>query len=132
MTAPALDTRQHVAALKAAVSATLGADRVYRFGDIEGKTTMPPIYALLAVERRFAPSDRQGMAGRSGWRVSVRYVGRSASEAEWAEFKVGQALDGVRLTIDGHTSTPVAHESTTTVEPDSGRFSGLSSYTYAI
>lgn len=118
--------------LLAAVDTALGEWNAYRYGDLDGKT-LPHIFALVSVERRFVTPERNGgMSGRSGWRVSVRYVGRSPKEAEWAGFLVNQALDGTRLTIDGYESTPVTHESTAAVRSDEGRFSGESFFTYTL
>ena len=136
MSTPGPDERQHFAALATALTSKLGADRVYAYGKVPGSDgnagTLPPIYVLLAVERRFAPESRQGRAGRSGWRVTTRYVGRSVAEAGWAALQVQKALDEVRVTIDGHASTPVTFESQESIDPDNGRFSGLTSWTYAL
>lgn len=131
MTAPALDVRDHMTTLLATVDTALGEWSAFRYGELDGKT-LPHIFALVSLERRFVAPDRNGRSGRSGWRVSVRFVGRSPKEAEWAGYLVGQALDGVRLTIDGHISTPVTHESTDAVRSDEGRFSGESFFTYTL
>lgn len=136
MNAPALDERQHIAAITSALTAQLGANRVYEYGQVPGQSgnsgTLPPIFALPQVERRFAEPDRSGRSGRSGWRVSVRFVGRSANEARWAGLQVAEALDGMNLTIDGYVSTPVTFESQAAVSPDEGRYSGSASYTYVL
>lgn len=131
MTAPALDTRDHASAIKTALGTALGQWDAYDYGDL-GEDNLPSIFALISVERRTAPLDRPGRSGRSGWRLGVRYVGRSIAEARWAEARVNAALDGLVLSVDGATSTPVAHESTTAVAPDEGRFSGVSSFTYVL
>lgn len=131
-----LDERQHIAALSTLMTATLGPDRVYDFGMVPGADgnpgDLPPIFALLALERRYVQPNRAGRSGVTGWRLSVRYVGRSVAEARWAQMQVAAALNEVTLTIAGVTSTPVTHESTTAIALDDGRFSGLSSWTYAL
>lgn len=136
VTAPALDERKHVTVIAEALTATLGANRVYEYGTVPGESgvtgTLPPIFALPSLERRYAAPDRSGRSGRSGWRLSVRYVGRTASEARWAGMQIAAALDGANLTIDGYTSTPVTFESQAAVAPDEGRYSGTSSWTYVL
>lgn len=130
-TAPAIDTRPHVEAVKAAVTANLGQWNAYEYGQVPA--ALPHIFALVSVERRYVPPMRAGnRAGRSGWRVSVRTVGRTADECRWALWKATQALDETALTVDGHASSRLQHESTTDAEPDDGRFSALSQWTYAI
>lgn len=135
-TTPALDERQHIAAVTAALTATLGANRVFEYGKVPGQSgnagNLPPIFALPALERRYVPPERRGRTGRSGWRLSVRYAGSTPAEARWAALKVAQALDGVRLSIDGESSTPVTFESSSAIAPDDGRHSGESFWTYAL
>lgn len=129
--APAIDLREHVEAHKAAVTAELGQWAAYEYGQVP--PAMPHIFALVSVERRFVPSTRiTTQAGRSAWRVSVRTVGRTADECRWALHRATRALDEVVLTIGGHQSTRLQHESTTDAEPDDGRFSALSQFTYVL
>lgn len=136
-TAPVLDEREHRTALDTLIESTVGAGRVYSYGTVPGADgnagSLPPIFVLLALERRFVPISRGvGLASRSGWRLSTRYVGRTVDEAAWAAFKVGEALDGALLAVDGHTSTPVQLESTQAIALDDGRFAGLALWTYSL
>lgn len=131
MTAPALDVRAHMTTLLGIVDASLGEWSAYRYGELDDKKA-PHIFALVSVERRYVTPDRGGRSGYSSWRALVRYVGRTALEAEWAGAKVGAGMDGVRFTVDGRISTPAIHESTSAVRPDEGRFSGESVYTYTL
>lgn len=134
--APAVDVREHRAVLTQLIEARLGAGLVFAYGEVpglddnEGET--PPIHVLLTVERRYADPRYAGRAGVSGWRATTRCVGTVTDEADWAMFQVTTALDEIRLSIDGHTSTPVTHESTTAPEPDDGMVSGLLVWTYAL
>lgn len=134
--APVIDERTHRDVIEALLTATVGANRVYDYGTVPGSDgnagTMPPIFVLLTIERRYVEPRRGGRSGRSGWRVTCRYVGRTVDEARWAELKVTQALDEQRLSVGGFTSTPVTHESTTAIAPDDGRFSGLGVWIYAL
>lgn len=128
--APVLDERVHRSVLTAAIATHEDDLPVYDYGKVP--STLPPIYALLSVERTYVQPRKVGVATRSGWRVSLRYVGRSVAEASWAGLKAAQALDQQRLVFDGFTSSPLTHESTTQIEPDDGRFSGLTNYTYTL
>lgn len=137
MTAPGLDERDHAAALKAVIEAQLGQWKVYEYGEVPGlgknAGQQPPIYVLLQVERRsLAPAHSSRTASRTGWRASIRAVGRTASECRWATHRVSLALDSQRVTVDGHLSTPVQHETTDSPEPDGDRYESLIRWTYAL
>ena len=135
-TAPALDERTHRETIKALLTATLGPNRVYDYGTVPGADgnagTIPPIFTLVSVERRYVEPSKAGQASRSGWRVNVRFVGRTVAEADWAAWKVTQALDGVRVSLDGVTSNPITHELSEDIAPDDGRFSGRKQWIYAL
>lgn len=131
------DTRPHAAAVKAALEATVGADRVFEYGEVPGADNnpgeLPPIFVLITVERRTGALTRAGAyAKASGWRVTARAVGRSISECRWTLAKISTALDEQRLTIGGNTTTPIQYESGQAPELDEGRFSALDVYTYVI
>jgi hypothetical protein len=141
--APAIDARKHVAAARAAVTAQLDEWEAYEYDDVPGgehtadetlrAEPLPAIYALVSVERRYVPPIRAGArSGRSGWRLSVRAVGTTADECRWALWQATTALDEAVLTIDGHQSSRLQHESSTDALPDEGRYSALSMFTYAL
>lgn len=136
-----LDVRPHVVAIKAAVDARLGDWKLYSYSEVPGDKNnpieaernepLPNLYAVLAVERRFIPASRRNaLASRTGWRASIRVVGRSVNEALFLDERVALALNEVPLVIDGRPTTRLQHESSTTPEPDGGRCSGLVIYTY--
>jgi hypothetical protein len=138
-----LDERDHAAVLTALIDAAMGPDpdttksRVFTYGKVPGADgnpgTLPRIYALISIERRFTPANKAvAMTTRSGWRVSVRYVGKTVLEAQWANAKIAAALDQQYITVNGLTSTPLIHESTSAVAPDDGLYSGLVGFTYAL
>lgn len=132
-----LDARAHVVAVKAAIKAQSGATNVYDYGTVPGfdgnSDKAPDNYILITVERRFgAPVRLTTQAGLSGWRITARSVGRSVHNTRLSMFQVATALNENRLPIDGRTTTPIQFESEQPPELDSGRFSGLSVYTYAI
>jgi hypothetical protein len=128
--APVVDERVHVAAIKALLTTPLNG-QVFDYSNAPKPPTGPS--AILELERRFVPPrTATGLSGRSGWRVSVRFIGMTVNEARWVQFEVTKALDEKRLSIGGFTSTPVTHESTQGIEPDENAFSGWSLYTYAL
>lgn len=137
MSTTTLDERLHVAAIKAAIKAQFGPNNVYDYGTVPGADgnagTLPNIFALVSLERRYNPNlTLAARASANGWRLSVRVVGRTMDEARWALLKVATALNEQRLTIDGRATTPLQYESPRPPELDDGRFSGLASYTYAL
>lgn len=139
--APVTDERIHRDVIEPLLRAALGteaggAQRVYDYGEVPGADgnpgKLPNIFALPTLERRYVAPRRGGLAGRSGWRLAVRYVGRTVDEARWAQNRITLAIDERRLTIGDFTSSPVTHESTTDIAPDDGRYSGLTVWVYAL
>lgn len=130
-----IDTRLHAAALKTAASATNFT--VYDYGKVPGadgnEGTLPNIYGLLTVERRpIAYLRRAASTGRTGWRVTVRVVGRTPDEARWGLKQVSDGLNEQTLTIDGLSTTRIQSETEQAPAPDDGRQSALSSWTYCL
>ncbi len=141
--APEIDERTHRDTIVPLLAAKIGQldskgdPVVYDFGKVPGADDnagdLPPIYLLLTVERRAAAAPpRAGRAGVSGWRVTIRGVGRTVDEARWALNRATEAVDEQNLSIGGKVSTPVTFESSQTVGPDGGRYSGLIAWTYAL
>lgn len=130
-----LDERKHATALKALLNAALSPSSVYDYGKVPGADgnagTLPNIFALLGIERRYVEPTHAGRTQRSSWRITVRYAGRTVDEARWAAMKVAEALED-RLVVDGVTSTPITHETTQAIALDDGRFAGWASYTYTL
>lgn len=138
-----LDERAHVAVLAPMLDATLGPDpdtgaatRVFEYGKVPGADgnpgQLPRIYVLVSIERRFAQPRQANMTNRSGWRISLRYVGHTVDEARWAALQITNALNQRQITVGGAFSTAITHEQTRTVEPDDGLYSGRSDWTYAL
>lgn len=129
-----VDARPVVEAIRTAIEAQLGGWQVYDYGQVPGADgntgALPNIYALLSIER--TPSSVRRMSAQrnvSGWRFTVRVVGRTVNEARWALAKVAVAVNEVTLIADGRQSTPIQHERDQAPELDEGRFSALSSWT---
>lgn len=151
-TAPAIDERLHTVAIKTLVNAHLIAvgdgdgeadARCWDFDGVPGSEScddealrearLPDIYLQVHVERRYVAPQRMGgaKAGRSSWRATVRGTGRNVDEARWALLRATEALDEVRLTVDGDLTTPLTFESSSSVELDDRRYSGAVTWTYS-
>lgn len=131
-----LDSRLHANAVKAAVTDELGPWDAYDYDEVPGTNgnagTVPAIFVLVSVERRYNPNLRStAKAGMTGWRIAVRAVGPTVDEVRWALLKVATALNEERLTVDGSPTTPIQFESDQAPEFDDGRYSGIALYTYA-
>lgn len=129
-----IDSREHASAVKAALTAELDEWDAYDYDELPGSNgnagTLPAIFVLVAVERRYNPLLRSARAGATGWRVSVRCVGRTIDEARWAMYHAGLALNEQVLTVDGSPTTRLQFESDEAPAPDDGRYSGRAFYTY--
>lgn len=132
-----LDSRPHAEAVKAAVDAALGPVNAYDYDEVPGANgntgTQPNIYVAISLERRYNPNLRStAQAGMTGWRIAARGVGRTVDEVRWALFKVAEALNEQRLTIDGTPTTPIQFENDLEAPRyDDGRFTAAAAYTYS-
>lgn len=132
-----IDSRPHASAVKAAVTSSLAPSwTAYDYGKVPGSDgnsgTLPSIYALVSVERRFNSNLRlSAQASQTGWRITVRSAGRTIDETRWAMNRAAVALNEARLTVEGRATSPIQFEVEQSPELDGGRYSGLSSWTYA-
>lgn len=139
----ALDPRAFATAARVAITAQLApAHAAWEYGKMPGDPSnpieaerikpLPPIFVLVAIERRYNPNLRMtAQAGGTGWRLLVRAAGRSSSEASWALLKVAEALNENRLTVEGVTTTPIQFETETAPRLDETRFVGDAAYVFA-
>lgn len=135
--APGLDEQAHWDAVKALLSATKLGDDVYALGMVPGSNgnlgTLPRLYAEIQIARRYVPNRRLvRLTYTTGWRVTVVFVGDLADNARTVGSWVAQALDNATVTIDGHTSSLFQHETSGSVKPDVGLFSGYHAFTYSL
>lgn len=128
-----LDVREHSAVIKALIEAQ--GKPAYDYGDVPGAFgnpgVLPDIYNVVSVERRFNPPIR--LSAETDiylWRVVVQHVGRAVYEAQSAHADVTAALNEAVVTIDGVTYGPIQFELDQAPEPDDGRFTGRSQWTY--
>lgn len=131
------DFRPHATAIRAAIKAALPAStNTYDYATVPGTNgnagTVPASYVIVAVERRYNPNLRMtAQAGMTGWRVSVRSVATTVNNAGLLMAAVSTALNEQRIEVDGASTTPIQFESDQTPEYDTGKYAGLSLWTYA-
>lgn len=106
--------------------ATAGAVKAFDYDDAAKVTTE---HVQVSVARRFAESKRGGAVSRAPFRLQTRPVGNTVTNARNIHQRVFLALQDVRITADGETSTPVDMESADDIGPDDGKFSGLTTWT---
>lgn len=141
MTEQDIDEQDVWEALQALLVVTDLGKNVYDYGEVPGESgnpgDLPDTYVVLSVERRYVPPSSSGGTNVTGWRASARYVDTNPVNARRAGALVRRGFEisrgrGRSITVAGITSTPIAHESTRSVGPDSGRYSGLSQWTLAL
>lgn len=132
-----LDARPIGKAVAAAVTGQLGGSFAYDRASIPGgnrvQGTLPNLYAVVDVERRFDESARRAgaPAGTSAWRISVGGVGRTVVEAEWVLAKATAALEDVWLATAEGNDFLCRFETYRAPEFDDGRFYGSVTFTCA-
>lgn len=137
--APELDERLHADAILALLNASTALNgNAYEFDSIPGSNgdpgTLPDTYVGFSVARRYVPAGRlSGQIGRTSWRISTRYVGRTTGDARLAAFKVATALDQQFITVGTHTALIRLDEGANdAISLDDGRYSGLSQWLYTL
>lgn len=92
----------------------------------------PDNYTLVTVTRRYGGVQRAG-GDRDGrlYRATARQVAKTVTNARNLRTK-SAGLEGVALTINGATTTPLEFETAQAIGPDDGWFSGLESWTFAL
>lgn len=105
----------------------------YDSDTLKAAAVLPANYNEVTVERRFGGENRAtGSTTRRGWRITARAVGITVSNARQMRKLAATSLEGARVVVDGKTSTPIQFESADPIGEDDGRWSGLTTYTYAI
>ena len=135
--AHAIDTRDHVAAVEAALPAV----DLYDYGTVPGVKNpsgetnpgaQPSNYALVQVERMDYPTTTAArVARRTLWRLQLRAVGTSPNNCREIRKRL-LSLESARLTIAGRTTTPLHAGPVEDARPDDSRWSALVEFTYGI
>lgn len=122
---------EHAAAWRAALETPLGKWSAYDYDDVPA--ALPNLYALVTVSRRFG-DDLRLSGGRRlvGYRATTLAVGRTVDEARWVRDRIEEAVADQRITVDGVETTLIRFESENPPEPDDGRYSGVTTWTYAL
>ncbi|WP_166390308.1 hypothetical protein [Nocardioides ochotonae] len=132
-TAPATDALEHSDVIEALIRVALGYDWVYGYDTTPPHDRLPRKYVVCSVSRRPSGARRAtSHASRSAWRITTRAVGMDVPECRWVEARVSRALEGARIGVGGLASTAIAFEGATDPEPDDGRYSSLTTWTYAV
>jgi hypothetical protein len=96
---------------------------------------LPGLYALVTVTKRAgAPVYMCGGKAMTGYRLTTLAVGRTVDEARWVrDIRSRPPSRTSSINVAGYTtSTRVRLETEQPIEPDDGRYSGLTSWTYAL
>lgn len=126
-----MTAQENATAVLAALNASLTPKVAYDYDEVPAER--PDNYVEISVSRRFGGEPRlTGRKGSTGWRVTTRAVSRYVSDARLMQEKCRTALEYVRLTVGGETTTPIDFESEDPVGPDDGWFSGLITWTYVL
>lgn len=125
------DEEVHAAAVKAVLTTATAAP--YDLDDIKATATPPASYTEVTVSRRFGGDDRNaGPKSRTGWRITTRQVAITVSNAREMRKRTHTALEDVRLTVGGKSTSPVEFEGGEPIGEDDGKWSGLETWTYSI
>lgn len=127
------ETDTHVEAVKAAVSAVTQA-AAYDVDEIGKAQNLPANYVEVYLSRRFSEESRRfdGFRTPIAWRLSLRVVSKSVSNARLMQDRIRTAFEGNTLDVETSVSTPVTFESESPIEPDGAWFTGLTDWTYVL
>lgn len=130
---PNQHTNAVIAAVEAKLSALTAPWHAYDIDDVPAKR--PSTYVVVVVSRRYVEGSSRlaGRKGLKGWRITVTAVSQRAGNARTAQRSATEALEDVRLTIDGVVASPIQFETEDPVseEGTSGDwFTGYTSWTY--
>lgn len=118
---------------KAAILATFDPTsgvQVLDYDEAADEATLPAIYVVVSLTRRVGGDYRlSGDKLALGWRAVTTCVGLTVDECRWAQEHVG-AVEDRRLALTGYDCTQVRLESDTAPEPDNGRYSAATSWTF--
>lgn len=123
----------HVEVVKAVVSA-VAKTAAYDVDEAEKVKSLPANYVEVYLSRRFSEESLRldGFRTPVAWRLSLRVVSKSVSNARLMQDRIRAAFEGNTFDVEARTSTPVTFESESPVAPDDGWFSGLTDWTYVL
>jgi len=131
----ALSEVEHAAAIRTLLDAALvGATQswhAYDYDDVPDD--LPSNYAVVTVTRRYADDFRFNYARvLVGYRLTTLAVGLTVDSTRWVRDRIAVALNDKPLTLNDQPTTPVRFETENPIEWDDGRYSGATSWTYAL
>lgn len=98
--------------------------------DLDDARGVSEEHVQVTLTRRFAERERAGRESQSPWRLTTRPVADYVSNGREIQARCFTALNGIRLTAGGATSTPMRLESADVIAEDDGRYSGLTTWTF--
>ena len=125
----------HAAAIRAYLDTALaGATQqwhAYDYDDVPD--ILPTIYAVISVTRRFADDFRFSYARNLvGYRLTTLAVGTTVDSTRWVRDRISAALTDTPLDLNGQPTTPVRFELENPIAWDDGRYSGMTTWIYAL
>ena len=128
---------EQAAAIRALLAAPLGTPAsdpgrgVFDYDD--APATLPKLYARVTVSKRAgAPVYMSGGKAMRGYRLTTLAVGTTVDEARWVRDKIAATIEDRPVVIAGRETTRLRMETEQPIEPDDGRYSGLTTWTYAL
>lgn len=118
------------AALDTALTSYGGTAGAVKALDLDAARGVSAEHVQVTLTRRFAERERAGREAQSPWRLTTRPVADYVANGREIQARCFTALNGVRLTAGGATSTPMRLESADSISEDDGRYSGLTTWTF--
>lgn len=121
-------------AAKAAANVALSPRMAYTPGEIKRMSSKPTQYAEVNVVQRPKLTAGRLTPGPdlSWWRLTVRAVADTDTNARTILADVRTALEFQRLTVGSKDTTPIAYETGDAVNEDDDWWSGLAVYTFTL
>lgn len=100
--------------------------------DLDDANGVAAEHVQVTLSQRYVEAERGGRQSGTAYRLTTRPVADTVSNAREIDHRVSLALSGVNLTVGGAYTTPIRLESSDPIGEDDGRYSGLSTWTFAL
>lgn len=125
---------QVAAAILAAINTQLaaygdGTSHAYDLDDARGVTAE---HVQVTLAQRYVDAERAGRQSGAAYRLTTRPVADTVSNGREIDRLTAVALSGANVTAAGVISTPIRRESSDPIGEDDGRYSGLTTWTFAL
>lgn len=120
---------EHAAHWRTVLDVALGKWSAYDYDDVPDP--LPNLYGLITLSQRAGETSRaSGQRLQVGYRLTLLAVGRSIDEARWVRDQAHDALTDRGFIVAGRPTSLLRVETEVPIEPDEGRFSGFTAWTY--